>query len=316
MSSGIVSFDDFPAFLSAQKSLVRYNSVLEAKPDHDWYSLKKTEIDSQLKDLAQHIGDLLKGAPQGDKELQHLLRTSSELSHVSLSPAIKVALLGAQGAGKSLMINAIFDCDGLSLTGADGAACTSSITRYVAFPETQFGDNTKFYAEVKFLSAEQRGTLLQEHARSYYHYQNSDDDSDDEESSRPKARRQEEMDERLKDTAEDVFVTLFGSQEAFTDNWSASAYKSGEFVRLCQLKGEEALKKENVDSYGVAMKIGDNQKDLLQQLRPFLTKVKGVACLWPLVDSISIRLCHDVLQANIELIDLPGQYSCTVKDRY
>lgn len=94
------------------------------------------------------------------------------------------------------------------------------------------------------------------------------------------------MNERLKDTAEDVFVTLFGSKDAFLDNRSATAYSSEEFVKLCQYKSTEVLRKENIDGYNVAMKIGKDQKDLLKKLRPFLTKVKGETCLWPLVDNI------------------------------
>jgi hypothetical protein len=161
------------------------------------------------------------------------------LSHVPRSPAIKVALLGAQGAGKSLVINALLNCDGLSLTGADGATCTSSITRYVDNPENEAGEDTKFYAEIRFLRADQCRALLQEHAKNHFCYRHGDVESDGEDENpnpnpaRKKDRRQEEMDERLKDTAEDVFVTLFGSKDAFLDNRSASAYSSGEFVKLC-----------------------------------------------------------------------------------
>jgi hypothetical protein len=309
MNTSIISFDDFPTYLNTQKGLTRYNAKDEKKPDHPWFGLHKSEIDCLLKEFAQLVSNLLRGSPQDDRELQHVLRTVTDLAHVSRSPALKVALIGAQGSGKSLMINALFDCNGLSLTGADGAACTSSITRYAAYPESQNGENTKFFAEIQFLSAEKREALLQEHARSYYHYQHADEDSDDEDMPKSKAPRHDEQERRLKDTAEDVFITLFGSQESFGDNWSASSYKSGEFVRLCQLKSEEALRKENVDSQGIAMKIADDQQELLKQLRPFITKVKNVTCLWPLVDSICIRFCHDLLQAGLEILDLPGKPS-------
>jgi hypothetical protein len=181
MGTTIASLEEFPGVLNAQKSLSRYDSSTEAKPQHPWYKLPKGEIDRILKKVGQCVAKLLKGAPEGDKELQHLLRTSNELAYVRRSPAIKVALLGAQGAGKSLMINALFDCDGLSLTGADGSACTSSITRYVAYPESRAGENKRLYAEIKFLNAEKRDTLLKEHARAYYHWHHGDDDDDDDE---------------------------------------------------------------------------------------------------------------------------------------
>jgi hypothetical protein len=317
MDVGVARLEEFLGTLNAQKPLTRYISTAEPKPDHAWYKLPKAEIDRMLKDLTQYVNSLLKGPPQEDKELQHLLRTCSELAHVSRSPPIKVALLGAQGAGKSLMINAIFDCEGLSLTGANGSACTSSITRYVAYPESESGDNNTLCAEIKFLSAEKRELLLKDHARSYYQWhhadddEDDDDDDDDEDIAHAKACRQD--DERLKDTAEDIFITLFGSQDEFNESWSTSAYKNGEFLRICMLKSEEALKKENIDSQGIARKIGDNRTDLLKQLRPFLTKVKGTACLWPLVDIISIRLRHEVVQAGLELIDLPGKFCSRLK---
>lgn len=129
MESTIIPFEEFSTYLNTQKGLTRYNSKKETKPDHPWFSLPKAEIDRLSKEFAQLVGDMLRGSPQSDKDLQHLARTPNQLAHIARSPAVKVAQLGAQGAGKSLMMNALFDCDGLSLTGADGAACTSSITR-------------------------------------------------------------------------------------------------------------------------------------------------------------------------------------------
>lgn len=316
MGTELVAFKDFATVLNKQKSLPRYVTATEPKPAHAWFELDKSAIDGLLKDLAQYIADLLKDSPKTDKELQHLLRTSSELAHVTRSPPLKVALLGAQGAGKSLLINAIFDCDGLSLTGADGAACTSSVTRYAAYPESQPSGNNKMFAEIKFLDPAARGKLLREHAKAYYQYMHIEEDLDNEDSTGPAIARIEEVDQRLKDTAEDIFVTLFGSHEAFINSWSAQAYKNEQFLSLAQLKCEEAVRRENLDDRGIAMKIANNQRDLLKQLRPFLTKVKGVTCLWPLVDGITIRLCHDIVQAGIELIDLPGKPCVSTMQRF
>lgn len=220
MASGILSLEEFPAYLNTQKGLSRYNSRLERRPGHPWYQLDKTRIDGLLKNFAQEVIDHLKDSPADDKELQHLIRTANTLANVLRSPAIKIALVGAQGAGKSLSTNAIFDCDGLSLTGADGSACTSSITRYVDYPQRS-GVSPQFFAEIKFLDAKKREALLEEHARSYYQYHHADEDSDEEDVAPVKKKKQENtdaMDVRLKDTAEDVFITLFGSREAFQES--------------------------------------------------------------------------------------------------
>ena len=312
MASGILSLEEFPAYLNTQKSLSRYDPKTERKPNHPWYQLDKARIDGLLKEFAQAIIDLLKGSPSDDKELQHLIRNANELANVLRTPAIKVALLGAQGAGKSLSTNAIFNCDGLSLTGADGAACTSSVTRYIDYPTGGSGNN-RFFAEIKFLNAEKREALLQEHARSYYQYQHADEDSDEEDAPSSKKRKREntdEMDIRLKDTAEDVFVTLFGSREAFLESWSATSYRSKEFVRICKLKCEETLQGEGPDRQGVVVKSAPDQQALVEQIKPFLTKIPDVNCLWPLVDSVTVSFSNDLLQAGLEIIDLPGMY-CT-----
>ncbi|CAN9168334.1 unnamed protein product [Alternaria alternata] len=270
----ILTLKEFPAYLQGQRTLPRYDAKQEKKPDDPWWRLDRASVDELMKELAQLITQQLKGSPGNDKELQHLSRTATDLSHVVLSPAIKVALIGAQGAGKSLTINALFDCDGLSLTGAEGAACTSSITRYVQYPKSATGQD-QFFAEIKFFTREEREALLKEHARSYYVYHNVDEDDDDEDVPRTKTVGQDEMDRSLNDTAEDIFTTLFGSYDEFLENWNVPDYRSGEFINLCQLKCDEALKKEQVDSQGIATKMADTQKELLEKLRPFLTSVKG-----------------------------------------
>ncbi|RMZ67957.1 Dynamin GTPase domain [Pyrenophora seminiperda CCB06] len=295
----------FPAYIQVRRSVPKYDSSTEQKPDHAWWRLDKPAIDALLKGFSQLIVDLLQGSPTSDKELQHLFRTATDLSHVTRSAPISVALLGAQGAGKSLNINAIFDCDGLSLTGAEGAACTSSVTKYVQYPKSNTG-NDKFFAEIKFFTRDKRTELLAEHARSYYFYHNADDESDNEDTPRVKCLGQDEMDRSLNDTAEDIFTTIFGSRDDFLEHWSVADYKSGEFIRLCQFKCDEALAAEGVDKQDIVPKMADSQKGLLEKLRPFLTSVKGQRCLWPLVDHISVRFYHDLLQGGIEIIDLPG----------
>lgn len=111
----------------------------------------------------------------------------------------------------------------------------------------------------------------------------------------------------LKDTAEEVFLTLFGSRDAFEGCWSSPSYKSGEFIRICQLKCEETLRKEGGASDS-AMKFSNDQKDLLRQLKPFLTKVKGVTCLWSLFDHVMVKFDNELLQSGIETIDLPIRF--------
>jgi hypothetical protein len=318
MSVKILSFEEFLAKFKdpSYRTAPKYNSTNELKIAHAWWAIDKKGIEMRLKECTQLVFEALKDTPKHDIELNHLHGTASRLCPVRRSRPIKVALIGAQGAGKSLLINALFETDGLSLTGADGAACTSSITRYTQYPGGD-GDNEekKYSAEVRFLDAKKIEAMLAEHARCYAYYQNDEEDSGDE-ASPIKSRQTDEIDRRAKDTAEDIFHTIFGSSENFLESWNLADHASGEFASICQLKCNEALSKLNTTSQGVATYIGRDQQDLLRQIKPFLTAVPGTTCLWPLVDSVSIRLGHNILKESIEVIDLPGRLSETMFRRF
>ncbi|CBX97359.1 hypothetical protein LEMA_P104900.1 [Plenodomus lingam JN3] len=303
--SPLMTFDEFAACEEARKTLLRYDSELEPKPQHPYYQMEKERIDTLLKEFGLPITGVLRGAPLDDKDLQHVLRTAEALSHVLRSKPLKIALVGAQGAGKSLLINATFEITGLSLTGADGAACTSSITRYAYYPPSA-NARTKLHAEIKFLRREKRNAMLKEHARHYYAYHHADIESDDDEDSAPKAAEKTNMDVSLKDTAQDVFENLFGSRQALQDAWNVQDYRSGEFLTLLQFKCNEALQEEKDYADGTVTRSADDAKELTDKLRSFLTTIKDQRCLWPLVEEIIIRVPHGILQGGLEIIDLPG----------
>lgn len=304
----VLTFGEFPEYLKARRSIPKYDATTESKVPHAWWDLDKTVINRLLNSFSEIIVAAVDRVPDNDRELKHLLRSATQLPQIERSPAIKVALLGAQGAGKSLLINAIFDCDGLSLTGADGAACTSSIVQYLPYPSGADDSSArKFFAEVKFLDTNKMEAMLQEHSKNYYMFQRDDIDSDDEEDVQQiRGLQLDECDRRLKDTAEDIFHTIFGSRERFLSSWSLQSFKDGEFVQLCGLKCQEAIGTMELNSQRTATFVATSQGDLLAHIKPFLTKVKGKSCLWPLVDSVSIRFSHDLLQQGIEIIDLPG----------
>lgn len=300
------SFERFQE-LQIGKSAPKHDTSAEEKTSHPYWTLNRSVIDVLLTEVSALVKEFLQTIPEGDEELTHLLTTAERLPQVPRITPVRVAFIGAQGAGKSLLINALFDCDGLSLTGADGGACTASIVRYKFYP----GKTTRvFTAEVKFLDSKKLSAMIQEYAKSYHDYHNDDDDSDcsdNEDASRNKMPRSDDHDRRLRDTALDVFETLFGSKEDFLESWDPRSYKNGEFVSLCLLKCEEALNDLQLNK-DVKVFVGQDQHSLLQQIRPFLTNVPGQACLWPLVDNVCIGLTHPLLQHGIEIVDLPGMF--------
>jgi len=305
----LLTFTQFLEYLTANKSVPKYDSSLEEKTPHPFWNLDRNCIDGLLKSISVLVTDRMEHVPPIDKELVHLRKTAQRVAQIDRGPTLKVALIGSQGAGKSLLINALFDQDGLSLTGAEGGACTTSIVRYAQYTGnvTSSGDS-KFVADVKFLDVSKIETLINEHARSYYYYQHDVEVSDDEEGPGTKTLQEDQHDRRLNDTAEDVFATLFGSREQFLESWRPADFRNGEFSQLCQTKSEDAIQSLGINSQRVKTFIGNNAEELLEKIKPFLSKVKDEACLWPLVDSIFIRLDHDLLKQGVEIIDLPGVY--------
>jgi len=223
-----ISFEDFSK--GPQKATqTRYSPACEEPPDHLWFKLPKKEIHGILEEISRLVQNACIHIPESDRELRHIHDTARTLKHLNRSPAIKVALLGAQGAGKSLLINALFDYDHLSLTGADGAACTSSIVRYAHYRYADKTDHQRnFCGEISFLSRDKREEMIQEHVRSYAHYHA---DIGEFEGETNRSSDQDELDRRLKDTAEDVFITLFGSRDDFLEAWAANP-SHRDFARL------------------------------------------------------------------------------------
>ncbi|KAL5117630.1 hypothetical protein ACEQ8H_004523 [Pleosporales sp. CAS-2024a] len=298
---GVLSWDKFQEQKDRVKPVPKYDAATESKTPHPWWDLDRDSIQVALTNIASKVASSTNGTTNLDRELHHVLNTATELERVKRTTTVKVALIGAQGAGKSLLINALFDCPGLSLTGAKGWACTSAVVRYA------YGSGPSFTAEVQFLDAKMREAMVDEHIRSYVHYHNDLEDSDDEDGApRIRSVTQDDYDRKRKQTAEDFFVTIFDSRDEFLSAWSSNPVNTGEFKSLCQLKCKEAMELYDVNSKGVTLFSKSNPNELLENVKPFLADVSNETCLWPLVDCITIRFCHNLLKEGIEIIDLPG----------
>lgn len=299
----------FEEYLQTHRSVERYDSSNEKKPEHDWWKLNKIEIDAQIRALTQLIITTVEGHPSTDTELGHLYRSAKALSQVVRSSPIKVGIIGAQAVGKSLFTNALFGKSGLSPTGADGKACTSSVIAYKNYREdNSAGSKGTFHAFVTFLSAAKRQSMIKEHAKSYYFYATDGDESDnEEEESDISDSKNTKFDRSAMKTAEEFFATIFGSSEEFLSSWSTSSFRSGEFAILCEMKCKEAISSADADIAGDACTFfAKNHQDLMKQVKPYIVKVKGKVCLWPLVDKVSVSFYDEILEQNIEILDVPG----------
>lgn len=298
-SCDILSWEEFQDQAHLGKAAPRYSTAKEPKKHHPWWELDKGGIHSNLNDIAEKIDQATKIKAKLDSDLHHVAVTASKLGQIDRSNPVKVALIGAQGAGKSLLINALFDYSGLSLTGAKGFACTSTVVKYAYAPGEGFA------AEVCFLNAKKRDAIICEHIRSLVQHYNDLDSDDEGESCNGGSKDQ--YDTQRKETADDFFGTIFGSHEEFESAWN---YKSGtaEFKSLCELKCEDATKRFDANGSGAVIFTKATPMELLQDVKPFLTQVEDQACLWPLVDCVTIRFNHSLLYQGLEIIDLPGTF--------
>jgi hypothetical protein len=303
----LVPLEKFQAYLTENRMLPRYDSRLEAKLPHPFWEVDFESLNKILKELGSMVIDCIEEVPKDDLELQHIFRIANTVSNIPRGSPVKVALIGAQGVGKSLLLNALFGRDGLSLTGADGKACTSVMIRYINYEGSSVSEEGDYVAEIEFFDSQRLEKMIEENAQAYYHVQHADEDSDDEGPRRTKSLAQDEMDKNMKDTAEEIFCTLFGGEEYFLQAWNADSYHNGEFTQMCLIKCKTAMKALNLNAKDIATFVGKNPPELLSQIRPFMTKVKDKLSLWPLVKCITIRFHDSILEQNIEVIDLPGQ---------
>ena len=309
-SNTLLTMDEFLAQPHRMKPMPKYNATTEAKIPHPWWDLDRDLVHAYLKDISEVVTSVTKGSTGLDLELLHVVKTATRLEQVEREDTVKVALIGAQGAGKSLLINALLDSPSLSLTGAKGFACTSAIIKYA------YGPGNRFAAEVKFLNARKREEMIDEHIRSYVDYHNDFEDSDEEGGPLTRSLKQDEIDRKRKTTAEDFFDTIFGSRDEFLCNWASSPVNTGEFKSICQLKCTEAMNEHDMNSQDIVHFSKNTPKELLEVIKPFLSKIDGTICLWPIVDCVTIRLNHALLQQGIEIIDLPGTVFESVARRH
>ncbi|KAF1831454.1 hypothetical protein BDW02DRAFT_606538 [Decorospora gaudefroyi] len=155
-SQALLSFDEFRAQAKRFKPVPKYNVATESKDPRPWWDLDLDAFHANLKEITRIVTSCTKGATGLDRELDHVMKTATTLEQVERTSAVKVALIGAQGAGKSLLINALFDCTGLSLTGAKGFACTSAIQDEIDRKQKKTAEDffdTIFGSREEFLNA-------------------------------------------------------------------------------------------------------------------------------------------------------------------
>ncbi|KAL1606540.1 hypothetical protein SLS60_003945 [Paraconiothyrium brasiliense] len=212
----LLSADEFSEYIQKHRSVPRYDPSQEKKRSHPFWTLPRNRIDADLNDIYAKLSNILEGIPTGDRELLHLLKTVHTIPQIKRSSDLSVGLVGAQGAGKSMFLSALFDKEGISWSGADGEACTRTVVKFAHFaPNSRSTESESFYAEIKFLEDNKIEEMIREHVKDLKHYQDDVDDSDDDEPRVAQSYEQDEVDKRHYDTAKEIFTVLFGSEKVF-----------------------------------------------------------------------------------------------------
>ncbi|KAF2448958.1 hypothetical protein P171DRAFT_452610 [Karstenula rhodostoma CBS 690.94] len=298
--------DEFSEYIKNHMSIPKYDSKREGKIPNAYWDLDTERISSILRQMEVRLCEIIQRFPDSDKELHHLLAQLHKIPHYERKKPTAIGLIGAQGHGKSMLINALFELDGISLTGKLGGALTSTVVKYAQYSSTPRSANTPAYnGEIQFLDEMRIGEMIREHVKDYAHYHDDGEDSEDDDTLGPRDFKQDDADRKRRDTAMEVFETLFGTKEDFFEE-CANAESKNEFVRICQIRCKDIIRDHKVDDRYIARKYGNTPSDLLLELKPFLVDEKGPQKLWPLVDYVTIRLDHELLRNGATIIDVPG----------
>lgn len=297
--------DEFSEYIKDHMSVPKYDSSREAKIPNAYWDLDTERISSILRQMEIRFGQMIQNFPNSDKELHHLLAQLHKIPHYERKKATTIGLIGAQGHGKSMLINALFELEGISLTGKLGGALTCTVVKYQYSSNSRSSTSLAYNGEIQFLDEKRIGEMIREHVKDYAHYHDDGEDSEDDGAPGVRDFKQDDADRKRRDTAMEVFETLFGSKEDFLEGW-AQAESKNDFVRICQIKCKDIIREHKVDDQNVARKDGNTPHDLLLKLKQFLVNEKGLQQLWPLVDYVTVRLDHELLKNGAIVIDVPG----------
>ncbi|KAF2438738.1 hypothetical protein P171DRAFT_155539 [Karstenula rhodostoma CBS 690.94] len=282
-----------------------YNPTYESLPTHRFFRMDRGAIDDGFHKISAAVLETLAGARPEDKQLAAVQQLARRLQVVVIPETLDVAVVGEQGMGKSLAINAFQHRPSLSTTSASGGACTASAIRFCFKPDAaEFSDS--FDAKIKFMNDEELTESIQEHIDRYYHFHFS-------------GHVDEETyfeDQRAAKDAEAFFNLLHNSK--YNDE-AASKLKS--LLTADNIKGKNlmnatmamahtrmnetrSLWSETEDRTIVFKDRGI--KALMEEVEKYMAMFPSMPSLWPIVQSLDILLWSLLAKHGVNLRDLPG----------
>jgi hypothetical protein len=280
---------------------VPYDSRDEPLPDLPWYKLDQNAVDTEIRAIAESVKQQIKDAREDNKEMESLRASVDNVQKVTRESFTEVALVGLQGVGKSLLINALLDRRKLSKTSAEGRACTASAIRYLYKPGAE--DRARAYdAEVQFMDEEHLKEVIQEHAKNYryYHF-----DAQDEEATLE--------DENSAATADEFFQLIFNTKNSeqrpakLDELLTTEAIDDGSLVQETVSMALERIKQAGADGNHIKKFEGLDETSLLQRIDGYIAPHATRPSLWPIVHFVNVYMGSSLARNGVAIIDLPGK---------
>lgn len=289
------------------KGVKAYDPRQEKLPDHRWFKRNKPNVEAQIRDIADQVVDILEFARIDDKELFSIRKAANDVREVAASEGKEVAIVGQQGMGKSLMINALQDRRDLSKTSAKGKACTASAIKYRH--KSGAGDLEEIYdAAVTFMDDTCLDEIIKEHIRRYGHFHfsgNVDPLYQDEEA-------------RAAATAEDFFDIVFNADNDNTAKaeleslMTTSEIQSGALLSATMKMAHERIAETEAGEDRCVRFENKEIGPLLRSVENYMAQQEDLPALWAIVQEVIISLGSALSREGVCVIDLPGKIDQTL----
>ncbi|KAH7083176.1 hypothetical protein BKA63DRAFT_584450 [Paraphoma chrysanthemicola] len=241
-----------------------------------------------------------------DNELIQLWNEIVKGRVIPYQNAVRLAVAGDTGVGKSALMNAILGVLNLTIESGDGGACTCVITEFCQSPSTQ---NAPYAAEVQFFCLEMCRKLVRDLFTQWYtvkekQRQNSDDVDDEDLSKMSTAR----------DCLNQLFADRlgFGSSETFM----ATATSAEDPKVLKQfMSWTDDIHHMFIEDGETSVHFSSSTPETLTEQYHLFTRECPNASFrgkplrftpWPLVQIIRVTLNSPILQQNVIIADVPG----------
>ncbi|KAK3367927.1 hypothetical protein B0H63DRAFT_490012 [Podospora didyma] len=219
-----------------------------------------------------------------DSTIQDLERKAQNLANFQCPPTRVVGLVGDSGAGKSSLLNALLDIQGLARVSGNAAACTCVVTEY------RYHEADNFIIDVEEFSnhelKQQFTEMVRNYRHSHFHSAEIRQDGDGPQWA------------SLAKLACDTFEAMFRGR------FHPSVLTSGQQEQVVETLLGWARERSSVAGQKIAPTFKECSAQLIW-LTSEETSPQGPA-VWPYIKKISVFLNAYILSKGLVLVDLPG----------